>query len=133
MAEVLRDQIVRGDLKPSKRLNENTLCESQGISRTPLREAIKILELEGLVTIQPHKGAMASEISLADVEEIFDVLAPPEALGVRRAMERMSDAERQHTIDLHDRMIRCYTTDNREGCFQNDYMFHRNMIEQARH
>ncbi|WP_439524572.1 GntR family transcriptional regulator [Marivita sp.] len=133
VAGVLRDQIVGGDLKPLERLNEIALCESLGISRTPLREAMKLLELEGLVTIQPHKGAMVSEISLLDIEEIFDLLAPLEALGVRLAMKRMTEVERQQTVDLHNRMIACYRAEDREGCFQNDYTFHRNLIEFARH
>ena len=133
VASVLRDRIVQGELKPSERLNEIALCDSLGISRTPLREAMKILELEGLVKIQPHKGAMVSEISLVDIEEIFDLLAPLEALGMRLAMERMSDAERLEAIDIHDRMITCYKANDREGCFHNDYLFHRNMIDRSRH
>lgn len=133
VAEILRGQIVRGELLPAERLNEVALCETLGISRTPLREAMKILESEGLVTIRPHKGAVVSEISLQDIEEIFDLLAPLEALATRFAMERMSDNERREIIDLHDRMIACYKANDREGCFQNDYRFHSQMISLSRH
>ncbi len=133
VAEILRAQIVSGDLPPGERMNEVALCEALGISRTPLREAVKILELEGLVTIRPHKGAMVSEISLRDIGEIFDLLAPLEALGTRLALERMTAEERTGILDLHDRMIGCYEANDREGCFQNDYRFHNTMIELARH
>lgn len=133
VAEILRGQIVRGELLPSERLNEVALCETLGISRTPLREAMKILESEGLVTIRPHKGAVVSEISLRDIEEIFDLLAPLEALATRFAVDRMSDDEHAAMIALHDQMIACYKANDREGCFQNDYEFHSQMISLSRH
>jgi DNA-binding GntR family transcriptional regulator len=133
VADALRERIVRGILRPSDRLNEVALCEDLDISRTPLREAIKILETEGLVTIKPHKGATVAEISLRDITEIFDLLAPLEALGTRFAMERMSDSDFAEISDLHDAMIACYRANDREGCFLRDYQFHNTMIRNAKH
>ena len=99
-----------------------------GISRTPLREAIKILEAENLIEIRPHKGAAVAEISLRTIEEIFQILAPLERLGIELAMARMDDADYQVVRDMHDRMIACYEADDREGCFFNDVAFHNRIV-----
>ena len=109
VADALRDQIVRGELAPGSKLNEVALCADMGISRTPLREAIKILEAESLIEIRPHKGAAVAQISLRSIEEIFQILAPLERLGVELAMARMEDGEfRRDPVDARpdDRMLR---------------------------
>lgn len=128
VADLLRDQIVRGALAPGARLNEIELCDNMGISRTPLREAIKILEAENLVEIKPHRGAAVAEISLKTIEEIFQLLAPLERLGLELAMARMSDAEFDHIHAMHNRMIECYKANDRDGCFINDVAFHTEVI-----
>lgn len=128
VADALRDQIVKGELPPGSKLNELELCTSMGISRTPLREAIKILEAESLIEIRPHKGAAVAEISPRAIEEVFQVLAPLERLGIELAMARMNDADFDVIRDMHDRMIACYTADDREGCFLNDVAFHNRII-----
>lgn len=133
VADAVRGRIMQGTLRPADRLNEAALCEELDISRTPLREAFKILEAEGLVTIRPHKGAIVAEISLREIVEIFDLLAPLEAMGLRLAMARMSAADRDEMVDLHDTMMTCYHKDDREGCFRSDYQFHNTLITMAQH
>ncbi|MGQ7847624.1 GntR family transcriptional regulator [Granulosicoccus sp. 3-233] len=133
VAATMRDRIMQGELRPADRLNEIALCEELDISRTPLREAIKLLEAEGLVTIRPHKGAIVAEISMQEISEVFDLLAPLEALGIRLAMTRMSAEEKSRIIALHDRMIAFYESNDREGCFLTDYEFHNTLIAAARH
>lgn len=128
VADAVRSRIMQGDLRPADRLNEIALCEELEISRTPLREAFKILEAEGLVTIRPHKGAIVAEISIREIIEIFELLAPLEALGIRFAMERMSAQDYVQIVDLHDQMMACYHRGDREGCFQSDYLFHNTLI-----
>jgi DNA-binding GntR family transcriptional regulator len=128
VADALRDQIVRGELAPGSKLNEVALCADMGISRTPLREAIKILEAESLIEIRPHKGAAVAEISLRTIEEIFQLLAPLERLGVELAMARMEDDEFGLIRSMHERMIACYEADDREGCFLNDVAFHNTLV-----
>lgn len=76
---------------------------------------------------------MAAEISLRDIVEIFDLLAPLEALGKRFALQRMSDETLQDVSDLHDAMIACYRANDREGCFLHDYQFHNAMTQNAQH
>lgn len=131
VADVLREQIVHGELPPGARLNEIELCDSMGISRTPLREAIKILEAENLVEIKPHRGAAVAEISLQTIEEIFQVLAPLERLAMERTVAQMSDTEFQQLRARHDTMIRCYEANDRDGCFVNDVAFHAEVVSLA--
>jgi DNA-binding GntR family transcriptional regulator len=128
VADALRDRIVKGELAPGSKLNEVELCASMGISRTPLREAIKILEAESLIEIRPHRGAAVAEISLRTIEQIFQLLAPLERLGVELAMARMEDDEFRVIRAMHDTMIACYEADDREGCFLNDVAFHNRIV-----
>ena len=65
--------------------------------------------------------------------EIFDLLAPLKALGLRFAMARMPAEDRDHMVDLHDTMMACYHKDAREGCFRSDYQFHNTLITMAQH
>lgn len=132
VANALRDQIVRGTLLPGARLNELELCGAMGISRTPLREAIKILEAENLLEVRPHKGATVAEISLKTIEEIFEMLAPLEGLGIELAMARMDDGEFGLLRNMHDQMIACYRARDREGCFVNDVAIHNKIVALAR-
>ncbi|MDK3074990.1 GntR family transcriptional regulator [Sedimentitalea sp. JM2-8] len=131
VADALRDQIVRGKIASGMRLNEIELCKLMGISRTPLREAIKILEAESLIEIRPHRGASVAEIKTETLNEIFQVLAPLEQLALELAMARMSDEEYKLVQATHDRMMVCYHAQDREGCFLNDIAFHNQIVSFA--
>lgn len=133
VADAVRGRIMEGTLRPADRLNEVALCEELDISRTPLREAFKILEAEGLVTIRPHKGAIVAEISIREIAEIFDLLAPLEELGLRLAMAQMTADDLAQLVDLHSEMMDLYYKGDREGCFQTDYQFHNALIGFAQH
>ncbi|MCF8197486.1 MAG: GntR family transcriptional regulator, partial [Sulfuritalea sp.] len=73
--DLLRERIFSHGLLPGQRLDEVVLAEQLGISRTPLREALKVLSTEGLVDLQPHKGCFVTELVLKDLEEIFPIMA----------------------------------------------------------
>lgn len=133
VAATMRDRIMQGELRPADRLNEIVLCQEFEISRTPLREALKLLEAEGLIKIRPHKGAIVAEISMREISEVFDLLAPLEALGIRLAMTRMSIEDKTRIIALHDQMIAFYEAGDREGCFLTDYEFHNTLVSFAQH
>ena len=105
VADRLRRLITDGTLKPGTSLNERDLCDRLKVSRTPLREAYRILAADGLVDIQPKRGAVVIERSAADIENIFDVLAVLEGLAIRQAAQRASDAELQEIAQLHARML----------------------------
>ncbi|NLY89719.1 MAG: GntR family transcriptional regulator [Firmicutes bacterium] len=91
--EALREAIITGQLPPGERLMEIQLAEELGVSRTPVREAIRKLELEGLVAMVPRKGAYVSGISLKDLIEVFEIRSALEGLAAALAAERITDEE----------------------------------------
>jgi DNA-binding GntR family transcriptional regulator len=92
-ADRLRELIIEGVLAPGTRLNERTLGSELGISRTPLREALRVLAAEGLVTLHPNRGAHVVQLSGADIRESFEVMSGLEALSGELACQRITDAE----------------------------------------
>jgi DNA-binding GntR family transcriptional regulator len=108
IAASLRKMITAGTLAAGARLNERQLCEQLRVSRTPLREAYRILAAEGLVEMTPKHGARVVELSEDDVADIFDVLAVAEGLAGRLATERASETQVAHIIDLHGQMMDAY-------------------------
>lgn len=91
--ETLRDAIITGKLGPGERLMEIQLAEEMGVSRTPVREAIRKLELEGFVVMVPRKGAYVAGVSIKDIADVFEVRAALEALAASLAAERITDEE----------------------------------------
>jgi DNA-binding GntR family transcriptional regulator len=89
----LREAIISGLLRPNERLMEIQLAEELGVSRTPVREAIRKLELEGFVVMVPRKGAYVAGVSLKDITDVFEVRASLEALACGLAAERITDEE----------------------------------------
>ncbi len=91
--EALREAIIKGILKPGERLMEIQLAEELGVSRTPVREAFRKLELEGFVVMVPRKGAYVAGISLKDIAAVFEVRAALEGLAAGLAAERITEGE----------------------------------------
>ncbi len=91
--ENLREAIVEGKLSPGQRLMEVQLADQLGVSRTPVREAIRKLELEGLVIMLPRKGAYVANMSLKDVIDVLEIRASLEGLAAYLAAERMTDED----------------------------------------
>lgn len=91
--ETLREAILSGYMKPGERLMEVQLAEEMGVSRTPVREAIRKLELEGFVVMVPRKGAYVAGISLKDVADVFEIRAALESLAAGLAADRITDEE----------------------------------------
>lgn len=89
----MRDLIHSGELEPCARVNESELTERFGISRTPLREAIKILATEGLLELLPNRGARVASISRTEIEEMIEVIAGLEATACDLACQRVTDEE----------------------------------------
>lgn len=105
VARRIRDLIVEGELRPGARVPERELCERFGISRTPLREALKILASEGLVDLQHHRGAVIAQLTPEAVDEMFQVMEALEALAGELACGHASDAEIAAVRALHERML----------------------------
>lgn len=91
--ETLREAIIKGILKSGERLMESQLAEEMGVSRTPVREAIRKLELEGFIVVIPRKGAYVSEMSYKDVHEVYEIRAALESLACGLAAERATAGE----------------------------------------
>jgi DNA-binding GntR family transcriptional regulator len=105
----LREMLVESRIAPGAKLNERELSEVLKVSRTPLREAIKRLAAEGLVELLPNRGAIALELSEADVRHTFEVMAGLEAQSGELAAERITDAELAEIKALHYEMLAAFT------------------------
>ncbi|WVN42360.1 GntR family transcriptional regulator [beta proteobacterium MWH-UniP1] len=104
VADRLRQYVVEGKLLPGQRLNERVLCEQMGVSRTPMREAIKKLAGEGLVRLEPNRGAVVHRLTPDEVAAAFEVVASMEALSGELAAQRATPEQIQHVLDLQGQM-----------------------------
>lgn len=120
----LRDCIITGDLAPGAKVPEKELCERFGVSRTPLREALKVLAYEGLVILHHNRGSTVSPLTLADLEEAFPIYGKLEALAGELAAEKLTDKEIAEIRALHDKMIRQYEQRDLKGHFQTNEEIH---------
>lgn len=127
----LRDYIVEGNLADGARVPERLLCERFGISRTPLREALKVLAAEGLIDLLPNRGARVRALDAEDLRELFDVMGGLEALAGRLACERISDTETAAIENVHHEMYRHYLRRDMHGYFQCNQAIHRMIVEAA--
>jgi DNA-binding GntR family transcriptional regulator len=105
----LRQRIVEGQLAPGAKLNERELSASLKVSRTPLREAIKMLAAEGLVELLPNRGAVVARMSEQDVVDTFEVIAGLEGQAGELAAQRITDAELDEIRALHFEMLAAHT------------------------
>jgi DNA-binding GntR family transcriptional regulator len=108
VAEQLRRLITEGDLAPGARLNERVLGERLGVSRTPLREAFRLLEADGLVVLHPNRGAQVVALSENDIREYFEMMGALEALAGELACRRIGDAEVVEIKALTFEMLACH-------------------------
>jgi DNA-binding GntR family transcriptional regulator len=93
VADRIRKAMQAGALKPGERLRERELCESLGVSRTSIREALRMLESEGLVTMVPNRGAIVTEAGIKEATDVYHTRAALEGLMVRLFVQRASDAQ----------------------------------------
>ena len=130
--EELRTLILTGKIKPGTRMMEIELAEDMGVSRTPIREAIRKLEKEGLVVIEPRKGAYASEVSIKDMEDILEVRANLEGLAAYLAAERMSEEEKKELRETGERFRQAVADGDMAEMISNDTKFHHMIVESCR-
>ena len=129
VAERLRVLIDSGELAPGTRLNEIELCNTMGVSRTPLREAIRSLATEGLIELQPNRGAIVSIVSQEDVTEILPIMASLEGLGGRLAAMHMDQSKIAQVRKIHDQMIAHYKNNEVAEYFQTNRLIHELITE----
>jgi DNA-binding GntR family transcriptional regulator len=128
----LRDLIVEGALAPGSRISERELCARFGISRTPLREALKVLAREGLVELLPNRGARVARLDLKDVGDMFDLMGVLEALAGRLAAARITEPELDEIRALHFEMLAAHARRDLPAYFQRNQAIHEAVIRAAR-
>ncbi|WP_333840809.1 GntR family transcriptional regulator [Pelomicrobium sp.] len=125
----LRDMIVQGELAPGARLNERVLCQQLGISRTPLREALKVLAAEGLVELLPNRGAVVTQLTLRAVQEIFEVMGALERLAGELVCRNATEADIAEIRALHYQMMVYYARGDLAGYFRYNQQIHLKLVE----
>lgn len=120
----LRNAILRGELEPGERLMEIALAQKLGVSRTPIREAIRKLELEGLVVMVPRKGAEVADITEKDLRDVLEVRIALEELSITLAIKHMSDEAIDELLDANNEFIRVAQTGDLIKTAQADVAFH---------
>ena len=120
----LRTMLVEGRIAPGAKLNERELCELLGVSRTPLREAIKLLAAEGLVDLLPNRGAVAVKLGETDVLHTFEVLAGLEAQSGELAAQRITPTELAEIKALHYEMLACFARSDLSGYYRLNARIH---------
>lgn len=131
VADQIRDMIVEGELPPGERINEGALSEQFGISRTPLREALKVLASEGLVELRPNRGTRVSAITPEEVGELFEAVSGIERLAGELAALRMTERDIERLKALHERMERHYEAGERHEYFRLNQQIHNTIVSLA--
>ena len=128
----LRQMIVAGDLAPGQRISEREIGEQlDGLSRTPLREAFKMLAAEGLVTISPNRGATVTALSMAEVEDTIELLIGLEGIAALAACEHISEAQLAEIDELHQRMAAAYRGEQLMEYFELNQAIHQRIVDGA--
>ena len=127
----LREMIFQGDLMVGNRVPERDLCLKFSISRTPLREALKVLANEGLITLQPNRGAWVTRLTAGDVDELFPIMGSLEALSGELACQNATDADIAEIKALHYEMAMYYTRGDRPNYFRVNRSIHEKIMEIA--
>ena len=129
VAELLRQRIFRRELEPGSWIDEVKLSQEYGISRTPLREALKVLAAEGLVTMKVRRGAYVTEVSDQDLNEVYHLLSLLESDAAAVVASRASDAELKELQKLHKELEGAVR--DRERFFALNESFHMRLLELA--
>ncbi len=131
VALMLREMITDGELRPGEKIVEQLLCERFGVSRTPLREALKVLAAEGLVDLLPRRGAVVAQITVAEIEELFPVMGALEALAGKLAMDRITDRDVEKLSKLHEKMMSCFNQRDQKNYIKVNREIHEAIFEMA--
>jgi DNA-binding GntR family transcriptional regulator len=131
VVSVLRNLIVRGDLQPGMRLPERSFCARLKISRTPLRESLRVLASEGLIELLPNRGARVAKLTPLDIQHLFEVLGCLEARAGKLACERASDAEVCEIRAIHRRMFTHFLAHRMAEYLDLNRVIHDRIVEAA--
>jgi DNA-binding GntR family transcriptional regulator len=118
----VRDRILSGELSAKTRLNPSKIADRLGISRMPVREALRQLDAEGLVTMRPNRAAFVSSLSAEEVEDLFQIRSALEVMAVGYAVQHLTDDDLAELVALQDRMDR--TRSNKHEWLKRHEDFH---------
>ena len=124
----IRDMIIEGLIAVGARIHEGQLCQQLGISRTPLREALKVLASEGLVELVPSRGAVVRRMTRKDAHDMMKVLAHLEQMAGSLTCQNATDAQIREIRRLHDEMLRFYVARDRLQYFKLNQKIHSTLI-----
>lgn len=131
LVDRLRNLVVEDALKPGEKVPEKDLCEAFGVSRTPLREALKVLASEGLVVLQANRGARVAKVTREELENTFPVIAILEQLAGEMSCRNLDDAGLAYIEKRHDAMVKAFIARDRKAYFQANQDIHNALIEGA--
>ena len=132
LVERLRDLIGTSALASGEKIQEMVLCKQFGVSRTPLREALKVLASEGIVTLQPHRGATVATLSVSELEEVFPVMGALESVAGEMACSRITDKEIAEIAALHRKMVEHWRRRELQPYFAINQAIHQAILEATR-
>lgn len=128
VAAYIRDIIIHDRLKPGERIRERRIAEALNVSRTPLRDALKILAMERLVDLTPNKGAVVVQSTNAEVADMLTVYSELEALGGRFACRVATEGDVLRVQHYHDAMARAFAAEDRAAYFAANQAFHLSIV-----
>ena len=131
VAERLRARIFAHELAPGAWVDEQAIAAEYGISRTPLREALKVLASEGLVTLKPRRGCYVTEVSEQDMDEIFPIMAMLEGRCTSEATTKAKDADIARLVAIHAELERHAAANDADRFFETNQQFHDTLQELA--
>lgn len=120
----LRDLIITGQIKEGTKIPEKELCDYFGISRTPLREALKVMAFEGLISLTHNRGATVRPLTLNDLREVFPIYAHLEVLAGELACKRLTNEEIDDLLHMHDKLVTLYDEDKFSQYIAMDELVH---------
>jgi DNA-binding GntR family transcriptional regulator len=128
IAGIIRDRIVEGDLPADDFIDEPSLALELGVSRTPIREALKVLAFEGLVDIFPNQGSYVSKLTPEDTRELIELLAQLEGFAGELACQHYSDEELKALTRIHEDMILAYRRGDKPTYFKMNQRIHDDIV-----
>ncbi|WP_244507667.1 GntR family transcriptional regulator [Methylobacterium phyllostachyos] len=127
----IREMVIAGVLRPGDKISEQALCQRFGVSRTPLREALKVLGSEGMLQLLPRRGAVVASVSPEEIDELFPIMAALEALAGELVCKHASDADLAQLSAIHDHMMSAHAVEDEPTYLQANRSFHETLVSAA--
>ena len=124
VADKLREQIYQHELSPGDAIDEMALCERFGISRTPLREALKVLSSEGLIELIPRRGSFVRRMDVEELNELFPVMVVLEGLCAREAVENCEPEDLTKLESMHEKLENFVKVGDVDSYYEQNFVFH---------